>query len=142
MLVACEVAPGYDDTRLTESEAVTREKVIDLMRQVSDLQNQVSMLRSRMTVYEQYQTSIEAFFEVTHVNGDTIVFDGVNLQLRNGLGRTDSTGNGLGNILVGYNELPYDADSEYCDRTGSHNVIVGRGHDYSGTSVVRMGDRP
>ncbi len=62
------------------------------------------------------------------VNGqDTIRFSGVNVQIVNGSGNTGEPINGLGNLIVSYNELRGSGDV----RTGSHNVVVGRWHNYS-----------
>jgi hypothetical protein len=52
---------------------------------------------------------------------------GANLRLVNGLGHT-FTANGLGNLLVGYNE-PRSRGTN--TRTGSHNVVVGMRHNFS-----------
>src|SRR5262245_22452618 len=38
------------------------------------------------------------------VNGTAMIFTGVNLFVRNGTGTTN-TANGLGNLIIGYNEL-------------------------------------
>jgi hypothetical protein len=55
---------------------------------------------------------------------------GANLRIVNGLGETTST-NGLGNLIVGYNESrALDFDEEDI-RTGSHNVVVGKQHNFS-----------
>jgi hypothetical protein len=59
--------------------------------------------------------------------GDDITFSGVNVYVVNGTGTTYGTVNGLGNLIVGYNELRGTDD----DRTGSHNIVVGREHNYS-----------
>jgi len=79
-------------------------------------------------------------------NGDgttstTMLFSGVNVQIVNGLGATngneanptsltpDGTSvNGLGNLIVGYNEL---GNPTVDDRTGSHNLIVGRANTFT-----------
>jgi hypothetical protein len=66
-----------------------------------------------------------------------VVITGANLRIVNGLGATKTT-NGLGNLIVGYNEsrqgnpdclpgLVLCTDT----RTGSHNVIVGAQHNFS-----------
>lgn len=61
---------------------------------------------------------------------------GANLRIVNGMGTTP-TANGLGNLIVGYNELrqtsQWDCAEDDCAnaRTGSHNLIVGRGHNYT-----------
>lgn len=55
----------------------------------------------------------------------TLRVEGANLQVVNGLGITDTT-NGLGNVIVGYNE-----NTSLCDRSGSHNAILGTDNSYS-----------
>ncbi len=60
--------------------------------------------------------------------GPHVIFEGVNLHIRNGSGAT-STINALGNLVVGYNEEPFDGLNPG-DRDGSHNFIVGREHRY------------
>jgi hypothetical protein len=69
-----------------------------------------------------------------------IVITGANLRIVNGLGSTDCTDeagkpipdcpNGLGNLIVGYNELRNDPNFPDV-RTGSHNVVVGSQHGFS-----------
>ena len=49
---------------------------------------------------------------------------GANLRLVNGTGKTE-TANGLGNLIVGYNETRREPCNGPNDRTGSHNVIIG-----------------
>lgn len=57
----------------------------------------------------------------------TIRISDINLQLVNGTDDTE-TANGLGNLIVGYNEL---GNPTLDDRTGSHNVIVGKSNTYT-----------
>ena len=65
----------------------------------------------------------------------TIRFSGVNVQVVNGTGSTGGDGNGLGNLVVGYQELrTADEDDETDDtndRSGSHNLVVGLANNYS-----------
>jgi hypothetical protein len=66
--------------------------------------------------------------------GTDVILSGYNLHIRNGSG--DSlTANGLGNLIVGYNELRGDGDQ----RTGSHNVIVGKFQNFTGVSGIAAG---
>ena len=73
----------------------------------------------------------------------TIRFTGVNVQVVNGLESTngfpfdpdsvdplDTVVNGVGNLIVGYNELgnPLPGGD---NRTGSHNIVVGHGNNYT-----------
>jgi hypothetical protein len=55
-----------------------------------------------------------------------LVITGANLRVVNGLGETQTT-NGLGNVIVGYNE-PRGFEPDI--RTGSHNVVVGVRHNF------------
>jgi hypothetical protein len=66
-----------------------------------------------------------------------IFITGANLHIVNGLGRTDCGSeeepipdcpNGLGNLIVGYNEPREFEDPVH---TGSHNVVIGRQHHFS-----------
>ena len=59
--------------------------------------------------------------------GPHVIITGANLHVRSGSGSTYGTINGLGNLIIGYNE---DLTGEK-DRSGSHNVVVGRNHNYS-----------
>lgn len=58
----------------------------------------------------------------------TLRVDGANLQVVNGTGSTGGDPNGLGNLLIGYNE---DTDTNAEQRTGSHMLVVGRDNSYT-----------
>lgn len=64
-----------------------------------------------------------------------VVITGANLRLLNGLGSTDTT-NGLGNLIVGYHE-PRDSGEDR--QTGSHNVVVGKQHQFSSFGGLVVG---
>jgi hypothetical protein len=65
--------------------------------------------------------------------------EGMDVQIVNGSGQTGSP-NGAGNLILGYNEPPW---LEPTDRDGSHSLVVGDGHNWSGDShiVSGMGNR-
>jgi hypothetical protein len=78
---------------------------------------------------------------LTHVTSVTgagglpeVRITGANLRLVNGL-RATATANGLGNLLVGYNE-PRQGENV---QTGSHNVVVGQGHNFSSFGGLVVG---
>ena len=79
--------------------------------------------------------ALEALLVGVTRDGDTLLFDGMNLQVVNGGGMTEVM-NGLGNIVVGYNWDWGDAAT----RTGSHNLIVGDNHTYSGFAGIVAGE--
>lgn len=59
----------------------------------------------------------------------TIRMTGVNVQVVNGAGATETT-NGLGNLVVGYQELGNEVADDI--RTGSHYIVTGRRNSYTG----------
>jgi hypothetical protein len=64
-----------------------------------------------------------------------VVITGANLRIVNGLGSTETT-NGLGNLIVGYNEERGDGTD---NRTGSHNVVVGSQNNFSSFGGLVVG---
>jgi hypothetical protein len=83
--------------------------------------------------------------------GNEVFITGANLHIVNGLGRTictDDQGepipdcpNGLGNLIVGYNETRTDPFEGPTIRTGSHNVVVGVRHNFSRFGGLVVGFR-
>jgi hypothetical protein len=70
-------------------------------------------------------------YKLAHVEGgeNEVVISGANLRIVNGLGATNTT-NGLGNLIVGYNELRNNPAFPPDVHTGSHNVVLGRGNNF------------
>ena len=59
----------------------------------------------------------------------TISFHGANVRIVNGSGSTDGAVDGTGNLIVGYNELRLSPEPN--DRSGSHNLVVGKEHNFN-----------
>jgi hypothetical protein len=97
-------------------------------------------MAERMATVEKKLAVID-FDEATN----EVVISGANLRIINGLGNTATT-NGLGNLIVGYNESrqgnPDCPSFNPCTdtRTGSHNVVVGRQHNFSSFGGFVVGD--
>jgi len=91
----------------------TSDRAEEAMDQIADLQQQVAALQALLA-------------GVTR-DGNTITCSGVNVQIVNGTGTTAGPPNGLGNLIVGYNELRGGGDN----RTGSHNIVTGQGNNYA-----------
>jgi hypothetical protein len=66
--------------------------------------------------------------------GSDIFITGANLHLVNGVGAT-ATQNGLGNLILGYNEVRGSGD----DRSGSHMLVVGSENNYSRSGGIVAG---
>jgi hypothetical protein len=98
---------------------------------VADLQAQVTSLQATVA-------QLTSLLQGVTRNDDDITFSGVNVHIVDGSGDTYGDVNGLGNLIVGYNESRGENDI----RTGSHNIVVGREHNYSsyGGLVVGIGN--
>jgi hypothetical protein len=94
---------------------------------------------SRGSLWQRVSTLERTLTHVTSVTGEggrpEVVITGANLRIVNGL-RATATANGLGNLLVGYNEPRDDGDNRH---TGSHNVVVGQGHNFSSFGGLVVG---
>lgn len=108
-------------------------------------EDEVSLLRELLE-----NVSIEQLpIDETGNTADTIRFTGVNIQIVNGLGATNgnpedphdifqnpgepdfTSVNGTGNLIVGYQEFRIPGDGIPNQRSGSHNLVVGQGHNYT-----------
>jgi hypothetical protein len=68
-----------------------------------------------------------------------VVISGANLRIVNGLGNTETT-NGLGNLIVGYNELRAPIGAGTDTRTGSHNIVGGKFNNFSSFGGLVLGE--
>ncbi|MEM9305192.1 MAG: hypothetical protein AAGE01_23985 [Pseudomonadota bacterium] len=85
---------------------------------------------------ESSSAAMTRLVEALTVEGDTLRLDGVNLQLTSGVGATTPNSdfqNGLGNLILGYNA---GAD---LDRSGTHNLVIGDGNSWVGSTGVVVG---
>lgn len=85
----------------------------DLQTQVNDLTERVKELETKLACLSK--------------DGDDVVFEKCNVYIRSGSGKTDGEVNGLGNLIIGYNET----SGENLKRTGSHNLVIGPEHAYT-----------
>jgi hypothetical protein len=109
----------------TEFKVVSAADFDALDARVTTLEGQVSTLQGKVSALETLLAG------VTRAN-DTLRFSAMNLQVVNGSGLT-GTKNGLGNIIIGYNT------NFFQPRTGSHNLVIGDLHTYTGNSGVVTG---
>jgi hypothetical protein len=93
---------------------------------------------------EERVAALEKLLKHFRRDGNEVFIKGANLHIVNGLGSTDcflegipipDCPNGLGNLIVGYNEPRADVDF----RTGSHNVVVGPEHNFSSFGGLVVG---
>jgi hypothetical protein len=106
--------------------------ITQLQNQIADLQAIVNSQETRIAQLEASLPSaatlefIESLAEVMAVQSNNVVFSGVNVHVRNGQGST-TTVNGLGNLIVGYDETRATGN----DKSGSHNIVLGRRNNYT-----------
>lgn len=93
-------------------------------------------LRARVEFLENSIEDLQTILAGIWRHGDTIIFEGVNVQIVSGTGNTDGAPNGRGNLIVGYNE----ERQSYNERAGSHNIVVGMRHNYSSYGGLVVGD--
>jgi len=82
--------------------------------------------------------ALETLLQHFSRTGNDITISGANLHLNNGSGSTNGSVNGLGNLIIGYNEAR-DTGEGSDDRTGSHNLIIGRKNNYSSYGGLVVG---
>jgi hypothetical protein len=138
------------ETDVQQARAETRQLCLDgapaehpICQQLADSDRQVAALTSTLDSLDTTVNTIESRVHVAEqtlspidydARSKSVVFTGVNVQIRNGAGATDGDTDGTGNLIIGWNEADEDDG-----RTGSHNVIVGSHHDWVGHSGIAVG---
>lgn len=110
------------ELRRTRQQAVVPHENADNSDYVADLESRIEELENTVTALSELLAGVSR-------NQDSIVFSGVNIQIVNGTGTTGGKVNGNGNLIVGYNQ-PREGNRTTI-RTGSHNIIIGDGHEYT-----------
>jgi hypothetical protein len=130
--------------------------VDDNHQRITALENEITQLKAQLTNL----VAINQYLSLQTVNGhNTVRFTGVNLQVVNGTGATE-TSNGVGNLLIGYDEVRAPAiTAMQCSlgqdpvaftavtnemectaaggtwainhKSGSHYLVIGSGNNYS-----------
>lgn len=100
-----------------------------LQAQIDSLQAQIDVLQTRASVNA---ATLRHFNTI----GDDIYIEGANLHVVNGTGSTDGDVNGLGNVIIGYNEPRRNLEDH---RSGSHMLVVGKQNNYSSFGGIVVG---
>lgn len=93
----------------------------------------LAQLLNRTIALETKTANMSAIIDPV-TNKPTVRFEGVNVQIVSGSGDTQGQVNGVGNLIIGYNE-PLGPTTHI----GSHNLIVGEGHSYSSFGGMVIG---
>ena len=109
----------FNDVSLVEVILIMQETITELQAQVTELQNEsVSGLSGHLSYVD---------------STNTYVLEGVNFQVTRG-----SEGSAAGNIIIGTNDATDFAPNPA--RTGTHNLIIGNGHEYTGNNGIVHGE--
>ena len=121
--------------RLEAKVATLQSQVSHLQGQVNTHQSQVSTLQGQVHKYESILRFLAVDTNVINgLKGPHLIFHHVNVHIQSGSGKTDDGGTprGLGNLIIGYNELAGGMPPAPANfRTGAHNLVIGPDHKYS-----------
>ena len=109
---------------------------VDLLSVIQMMQAQITALQSQVASLEASAVPGLGDYVSVDDSAHTILVSGANLQVHNGYGANWS--NGLGNVIVGYNQLQAEQDP-VDTRNGSHNMVIGGGHFYTGNHNLISG---
>jgi hypothetical protein len=111
---------GYSDKGCTEVNATHEGKYEKLADLSAEQESKIAALLEHVKVEEK---GID--------EKPTIQFTGANVQIVDGEGKTETT-NGMGNLIVGYDESPGT-------QTGSHNLVLGSHQTFTSFGAVLGG---
>lgn len=151
------------DGQHAESFAAVAHEHADLDSQIAALASSIALLQSENAAQQAMIESLSSQLLAVETNaalqlngyvrvetgslnglsGPHVIFEGVNVHVRSGAGGTQdegygSTPYGLGNVILGYDEIP-DAGLSAGDRGGSHNLVVGMGNRFRSFAGVVAG---
>jgi hypothetical protein len=121
------------DTRLSSVEAyeariaALETQLTAALDLIADLQTSLAPLDPSGELVELANHVMVDDSTINGLVGLHVIFHGANVHVQNGSTQTYSV-NGLGNLIVGYNEVNV---ADPANRTGSHNLVVSVGHEYT-----------
>ena len=109
---------------------------VDLLSVIQMMQAQITSLQSQVASLEASTVPGLGDYVSVDDSAHTVLVSGANLQVHNG--QSASASNGLGNVILGFNGLQAEQDPQET-RNGSHNLVVGYGHFYTGNDNLISG---
>ena len=122
-------ADGLNDLRRDVNEL--QKRVAEQNIVITQISGVVNRQNQSIAHLQQQNAALQATLGCMSKNGMEVYFTGCNLHVVSGSGATVGTVNGLGNLIVGYNEDASLSGSPASQRGGSHNLIIGPGHSYT-----------
>ncbi|MDA2919286.1 hypothetical protein MYX76_07335 [Desulfobacterota bacterium AH_259_B03_O07] len=130
-------------SELEEKIGDQQQRLFEAYMTIGELEEELDSLKANMgTLHdlEKYVRIVPGAIE--GLSGPHLIFEGVNVHVRNKRSASGSI-DGLGNLIIGYNELGDETGLFYPTpvRSGSHNLVVGSGHTYSSAGGFVAGYR-
>ena len=122
------------NTDLADRLEAAEGRIDDLESLVSELEDLVDGLLGAVDLSAEVE-ALQATFDGVTRDGDTLLFDGMNVQVVNGTDTTDGAPNGTGNLIVGYDT----ARLVNSDKSGSHYLVIGDNHNYTAFGGIVAG---
>lgn len=136
--------------KLTQELATVKSQIPSLASD-SSVTDRLNSLASSISVVNSSLTSIvvtvnrhDSIFGNVRKDGCNVIFEGVNLVVRDSAPDCGPVQPGLGNLIVGREDS--DGTTCFCyshgnipERTGSNNLVVGGSHEYTGTGGLIVG---
>jgi hypothetical protein len=136
----CGDVNGNDEVTTSDALSVLRVAVgqpVDLVceGECTEIEPRVDTLEAQLAEAMETIAALQDVLAGVTRTEDAIVISGANLQVVDGSGSTTGPTNGLGNVIIGYNEA--DPDRE---QTGSHNLVVGMQHEFTSYGGIVGGE--
>jgi hypothetical protein len=129
-------APGISDLGCSTSQIIQWDAA-QAMWVCSDA---LAQLQADVAASQADVTALQALLTNVSRVDNTLVISGANLQIVNGAGSTENT-NGLGNLIIGYNEeRSTNSGYGFTERTGSHVLVVGARNNYTSYGGFVVGE--
>jgi hypothetical protein len=111
-------------------------RVTDLEDALASTQTSLAEVQDLLAETTEALADVQALLAGVSRTDTALVISGANLQVVDGSSATAGPVNGLGNVIIGYNERSFGQG-----RTGSHNLIVGEEHAYTSFGGIVGGER-
>lgn len=136
----CGDVNGNDEVTTSDALGVLRVAVgqpVDLVceGECTEIEPRVDTLETQLAAAMETIAALQDVLAGVTRTEDAIVISGANLQVVDGSGSTTGPTNGLGNVIIGYNEA--DPDRE---QTGSHNLVIGMQHEFTSYGGIVGGE--
>ena len=119
-----ETSTGVNAGKIATNTSALSTNTGKIATNTSAISTNTGKITTAETNITNLQTLTQDMARVSIHGKPAVTFTGVNVHVRDGSGSTSGAVNGLGNLIVGYDEGPEDK------KTGAHNLVVGSGHYY------------